>query len=78
MLRVARAEGERCKQLRSMSLRGKMRAKTGRKERSQSTGHNCPDCKGTGFEIMKQPTRPGIRIYPARCMKCLGKERLAD
>ncbi len=55
-----------------------MRAKTGRKERSQSTGHNCPDCKGTGFEIMKQPTRPGIRIYPARCMKCLGKERLAD
>ena len=53
-----------------------MRAKS-REERSQSTKHNCPDCKGTGFEMVKQPTRPGVRVYPAQCKGCLGKGRVA-
>jgi len=33
----------------------------------------CPACKGTGFSIVKQPTRPGVKIYPERCKKCGGK-----
>ncbi|WP_423873611.1 zinc finger domain-containing protein [Bradyrhizobium sp.] len=37
----------------------------------------CPQCKGTGFAIVKQPHRPGVRIYPERCNKCLGKGRIA-
>jgi DnaJ-class molecular chaperone len=39
--------------------------------------HNCPECIGTGFAVVDQPARPGIRIYPALCKKCLGKGRIA-
>ena len=38
---------------------------------------DCPECKGTGSTIANHPTRPGVRIYPARCEKCLGKGRIA-
>jgi hypothetical protein len=27
---------------------------------------------------VKQPTRPGVRIYPPHCKECLGKGRIAD
>jgi hypothetical protein len=38
--------------------------------------HKCPECNGTGFAVVDQPGRPGIRIYPARCKKYLGKGRI--
>ena len=38
----------------------------------------CPACKGTGFAIVKQPTRPGVRIYSERCNECAGKGRVAE
>jgi DnaJ-class molecular chaperone len=38
----------------------------------------CPACKGTGVAAVKQPTRPGVRIYPPRCTVCLGKGRIAN
>jgi DnaJ-class molecular chaperone len=40
--------------------------------------HKCPECNGTGLAVVSQPGRPGIRIYPARCKKCLGKGRIAN
>jgi DnaJ-class molecular chaperone len=33
----------------------------------------CPACKGTGFAAVKQPAKPGRKIYPARCKRCDGK-----
>src|ERR1700730_12446033 len=36
---------------------------------------NCPACKGTGFQKVKQPRQPGRKIFPARCTKCFGKGR---
>jgi hypothetical protein len=39
--------------------------------------YECQECNRTGFAIVTQPTRPGIRIYPERCNKCLGKGRIA-
>jgi hypothetical protein len=38
----------------------------------------CPSCNGTGVEPAKQPTRPGVRIFPPRCEKCLGRGRVAN
>jgi hypothetical protein len=29
------------------------------------------------FKDVKQPARPGVRVYPPRCAKCLGKGRAA-
>jgi DnaJ-class molecular chaperone len=37
----------------------------------------CSLCGGTGFPKVKQPGRPGRRIYPATCKECSGKGRLA-
>lgn len=37
----------------------------------------CPKCHGTGSAIVKQPTRPGVRIFPERCESCEGKGRVA-
>lgn len=37
---------------------------------------NCPECMGTGFAVVKHPTRPGVRIYE-QCKECLGKGRVA-
>ena len=36
----------------------------------------CEACDGTGVQIVKQPTEPSKRIYPARCKICGGKGRL--
>ena len=43
-----------------------------------STERQCPECNGTGSAKVKQPTRPGVRIYPARCNGCLGKGKVAN
>jgi DnaJ-class molecular chaperone len=44
----------------------------------KSAEHECPECNGTGFAPVKQPTRPNVRIYPERCKECLGKGRIAN
>jgi DnaJ-class molecular chaperone len=44
----------------------------------KSAEHECPECKGTGFAPVTQPTRPGVRIYSERCKECLGKGKVAD
>jgi DnaJ-class molecular chaperone len=36
----------------------------------------CVACRGTGFAAVKQPARPGRRIYPPRCAKCHGSGRI--
>jgi DnaJ-class molecular chaperone len=36
----------------------------------------CPSCEGTGFPMVKQPTQPSRKIYPARCTQCVGKGRI--
>jgi hypothetical protein len=36
----------------------------------------CPSCEGTGFPTVKQPIQPSRKIYPARCMQCVGKGRI--
>jgi hypothetical protein len=38
--------------------------------------HKCPECNGTGFAVVDQPGRPGIRIYPARLRNALAREEL--
>jgi len=38
---------------------------------------HCPECNGTGFAKVTQPSGPGVRIYPGRCTTCLGKGRVA-
>jgi hypothetical protein len=38
---------------------------------------SCTACNGTGIAPVKQPARPGVRVYPPRCAKCLGKGRVA-
>lgn len=40
------------------------------------TEHACPACKGTGVSAVKRRAQPGRRIYPPRCLKCLGKGRI--
>jgi DnaJ-class molecular chaperone len=37
----------------------------------------CEACDGTGVELIEQPSKPGTRIYPARCKVCGGKGRVA-
>jgi DnaJ-class molecular chaperone len=33
----------------------------------------CKACNGTGFEVVKQPSEPGKKVYAARCKVCGGK-----
>jgi len=44
--------------------------------REASTELTCPACGGTGLESVKQPTKPGRKIYPAKCKPCDGKGRI--
>jgi DnaJ-class molecular chaperone len=37
----------------------------------------CDACNGSGFTAATQPTKPGLRIYPARCAKCGGKGKIS-
>ena len=37
----------------------------------------CPACGGTGFPPVIKRTKPGRKIYPARCKQCHGKGRVA-
>jgi len=48
------------------------RAKTPRTE------VHCPECEGTGFTRVTQPSEPGRKIYPASCKQCLGKGRISS
>jgi len=36
----------------------------------------CEACNGTGFPPVKQPSKPGRRIYPTPCKECGGKGRI--
>jgi hypothetical protein len=36
----------------------------------------CVACGGTGLKPVEQPTKPGLRIFPARCKICDGKGRV--
>jgi len=36
----------------------------------------CEACSGTGLQVIKQPTRPGKRIYAPKCNVCGGKGRV--
>jgi DnaJ-class molecular chaperone len=38
--------------------------------------HKCPECMGTGFTMVKHPTRPGVKIYQ-ECKECHGKGRVS-
>jgi DnaJ-class molecular chaperone len=40
--------------------------------------HKCPACNGTGFPVVKQPAKPGRRIYPVPCKSCHGKGRITE
>ena len=40
---------------------------------STPTEQKCPGCNGTGFPAVKQPVKPGHRIYLAPCQTCGGK-----
>jgi hypothetical protein len=42
----------------------------------RSAEQRCPACRGTGFPPVKQPVKPGRRIFAARCAKCGGKGRV--
>ena len=44
---------------------------------SPASEQKCDACHGTGFAEVKQPTKPGHKIYPPRCTKCGGKGRIA-
>jgi DnaJ-class molecular chaperone len=46
------------------------------KKKSKPDEIDCPACKGTGFPVVMQPIKPGRKIYPAPCKRCLGKGRL--
>ena len=41
-----------------------------------TTDIRCEACDGTGFPKVKQPAKPGKRIYPAPCKGCGGKGRV--
>jgi DnaJ-class molecular chaperone len=38
----------------------------------------CPACNGTGFPTVKQPAKPGRKIYPPPCVKCEGMGRMRE
>ena len=40
---------------------------------AKPTERKCPACNGTGYPTVKQPAKPGRKIYPARCERCDGK-----
>lgn len=40
--------------------------------------HMCPLCKGTGFPKSVEPTRPGRKIYPVKCVSCQGKGKISE
>jgi DnaJ-class molecular chaperone len=42
-----------------------------------SSGKVCKDCNGTGLGLVKQPAKPGRRLYPGRCKACDGRGRIA-
>jgi DnaJ-class molecular chaperone len=47
-----------------------------RTPKETGTEIDCPACDGTGFQKVKQPVRPGRKIYPAPCKECAGKGRI--
>jgi DnaJ-class molecular chaperone len=55
-----------------------MTAKTKLKSKTASTEIKCAACGGTGFPKVSQPVKPGRRIYPPPCKRCLGKGRVVS
>jgi DnaJ-class molecular chaperone len=49
-----------------------------KKPRVQPSERACPGCNGTGLAPVKEPTRPGVRVYPPHCKECGGKGKVAD
>ena len=47
-----------------------------KKKRGDLIEVRCSACDGTGFQKVKQPKKPGRRIYPAICKVCHGKGRV--
>jgi len=47
------------------------------RKKSPPSERKCEPCNGTGFSKVKQPAKPGRKIYPARCVECGGKGRIA-
>ena len=45
---------------------------------AKPTEQKCSACNGTGFPLVTQPMRPGLRIYPSPCKKCGGKGRVTE
>ncbi len=43
----------------------------------RATEIKCEACGGTGFPQVRQPAKPGTRIYPAPCKTCGGKGRMS-
>jgi hypothetical protein len=39
----------------------------------KATEVKCEACDGTGFPKVRQPAKPGKRIYPAPCKRCAAK-----
>jgi DnaJ-class molecular chaperone len=48
------------------------------KRKAVGTEIKCPACDGTGFPKVKQPAKPGRKIFPAPCKKCFGKGRIGS
>jgi DnaJ-class molecular chaperone len=40
--------------------------------------HTCPNCNGTGFPEVMQPTELGHKIFPVKCKSCDGKGKITD
>jgi DnaJ-class molecular chaperone len=47
-----------------------------KKLKTEWAEHKCSACNGTGFPTVKQPVRPGRKIYPPPCTKCKGMGRI--
>jgi DnaJ-class molecular chaperone len=46
------------------------------KLKAASTEVKCSACDGTGHTAVAQPAKPGRRIFPPACKRCLGKGRV--
>jgi DnaJ-class molecular chaperone len=47
-----------------------------KKLKNDGSEQKCSACNGTGFPAVKQPARPGRKIYPPPCQKCKGMGRI--
>jgi DnaJ-class molecular chaperone len=71
--------------VRRRTRQGRAEARNVREERLERSTmtpkineHTCPNCKGTGFPVVKQPVAANRRIYPVQCTACAGKGKITD